>query len=51
MIEIWGLASPNVHKVILALEELALPYGYYHVDCPNIGPIPAIWNISHCSVT
>jgi GST-like protein len=34
MIEIWGLASPNVHKVILALEELALPYGYHHVDCP-----------------
>jgi len=34
MIEIWGLASPNVHKVILALEELALPYTYHHVDCP-----------------
>jgi len=34
MIEIWGLGSPNVHKVILALEELALPYTYHHVDCP-----------------
>lgn len=34
MIEIWRLASPNVHKVILALEELELPYAYHHVDCP-----------------
>jgi GST-like protein len=34
MIEIWGLGSPNVHKVIIALEELGLPYLFHFVDCP-----------------
>jgi GST-like protein len=32
MIELWGLGSPNVQKVLLALEELALPYRYTYVD-------------------
>jgi GST-like protein len=34
MIELWGLGSPNVHKVVIALEELGLPYEFHYVDCP-----------------
>jgi GST-like protein len=32
MIELWGMSSPNVQKVILALEELALPYRFHPID-------------------
>jgi GST-like protein len=34
MIELYGIGSPNVHKVIVALEELGLAYRLHHVDCP-----------------
>jgi GST-like protein len=34
MIELYAIGSPNVHKVIIALEELGLPYRLNHVDCP-----------------
>ena len=34
MIELYGIGSPNVHKVIIALEELGLGYSLRHVDCP-----------------
>ena len=32
MIELWGMSSPNVQKVLIALEELALPYRLHYVD-------------------
>ena len=32
MIELWGMHSPNVVKVVLALEELQQPYRFHHVD-------------------
>ena len=32
MIELWGMSSPNVQKVLIALEELALPYRFHYVD-------------------
>jgi len=31
MIELYGMQSPNVHKVGIMLEELQLPYELYHV--------------------
>jgi len=34
MIELWGLGSPNVHKVVIALEELSLAYKFNYIDCP-----------------
>src|ERR1700751_3496519 len=34
MIELYGIGSPNVHKVIIALEELELRYDLQHIDCP-----------------
>ena len=34
MIELYGIGSPNVHKVIIALEELGLAYNLRHIDCP-----------------
>lgn len=34
MIELYGIGSPNVHKVIIALEELGLAYSLHQVDCP-----------------
>jgi GST-like protein len=34
MIELYAIGSPNVHKVIIALEELGLPYRMQQVDCP-----------------
>jgi GST-like protein len=33
MIELYGIGSPNVHKVIIALEELGLGYNLRDVDC------------------
>lgn len=32
MIELWGMGSPNVQKVLIALEELELPYELRVVD-------------------
>lgn len=32
MIDLYGMSSPNVTKVILALEELSLPYTFHHVQ-------------------
>ena len=32
MIELYGMASPNVLKVVLMLEELGLPYNFNHVN-------------------
>ena len=32
MITLYGMGSPNVIKVLIALEELALPYRFAHVD-------------------
>jgi GST-like protein len=32
MIELYGMGSPNVQKVVLALEELALPYRFHFVN-------------------
>jgi GST-like protein len=34
MIELYGIGSPNVHKVIIALEELDLRYELQQIDCP-----------------
>src|SRR4051812_41471796 len=33
MIDLWGIGSPNVHKVIIALEELGMPYRHHPVNC------------------
>src|SRR5579871_5857835 len=32
VIELYGMASPNVLKVVLMLEELGLPYNFNHVN-------------------
>jgi GSH-dependent disulfide-bond oxidoreductase len=32
MIDLYGMSSPNVRKVLILLEELALPYRLCHVD-------------------
>jgi GST-like protein len=32
MIELWGMSSPNVLKVVLMLEELELPFRFHSVD-------------------
>jgi GST-like protein len=32
MIELYGMGSPNVHKVVIALEELELPYEFHFLD-------------------
>jgi GST-like protein len=32
MIEVYGMGSPNVLKVVLALEEIGLPWSHHHVD-------------------
>jgi GST-like protein len=32
MIELWGMVSPNVQKVVLMLEELGLPFRFHPVD-------------------
>jgi GST-like protein len=32
MIELWGMQSPNVQKVVMALEELEAPYRFHYVD-------------------
>lgn len=32
MIELYGVASPNVQKIMLMLEELELPYDFHFVD-------------------
>jgi GST-like protein len=32
MIELYGMASPNVLKVVLMLEEVGLPYRFHHVN-------------------
>lgn len=32
MITLYGMGSPNVLKVVIALEELALPYRFEYVD-------------------
>ena len=31
MIELYGMSSPNVRKVLIALEEIGLPYSRHHV--------------------
>ncbi len=32
MIELYGMGSPNVVKIYIALEELGLPYNVHPVD-------------------
>jgi GST-like protein len=32
MIELWGMQSPNVQKVVLMLEELGVAYRFHYVD-------------------
>jgi GST-like protein len=32
MIDLYGMSSPNVLKVVLALEEIGLPYTFKHID-------------------
>jgi len=32
MIELYGMSSPNVRKVLIALEEIKLPYSTHHVS-------------------
>jgi GST-like protein len=32
MIELWGMASPNVQKVVLMLEEMETPFRFHFVD-------------------
>jgi len=32
MLELYGMNSPNVHKVFMALEEMGLPYRFHFVD-------------------
>ena len=35
MIELWGSSSPNVQKVLIALEELEAPYEVIYVNLLN----------------
>ena len=35
MIELWGSSSPNVQKVVIALEELEAPYEVIYVNLLN----------------
>ena len=32
MIDVYGMSSPNVLKIVLALEELGLDYSFHHID-------------------
>ena len=36
MIDLYTAATPNGHKVSIALEELALPYTVHHLDLPAL---------------
>ena len=35
MIDLYGMGSPNVHKIAIMLEELGLPYRFHHVEVIN----------------